>query len=232
MNPTVISELEEALMTCINNPSVGVIILTGSGDKSFVAGADIKTMQLMDSDEALTFGRVGQQLTVTIENSSKPIIAAVNGFALGGGCEISLACHIRIASETARFGQPEVLLGILPGWGGTQRLPRIVGVGIANEIITTGRMVNAIEAKEIGLANHVVPLEELKQKCEEIANQILKNGPNAIAKSLECIREGVGLSTKDGLAMEVANFSSLFNTDETTEGLSAFVEKRVPNFRK
>jgi len=232
MNPIVISELEEALMTCINNPSVGVIILTGSGDKSFVAGADIKTMQLMDSDEALTFGRVGQQLTVTIENSSKPIIAAVNGFALGGGCEISLACHIRIASETARFGQPEVLLGILPGWGGTQRLPRIVGVGIANEIITTGRMVNAIEAKEIGLANHVVPLEELKQKCEEIANQILKNGPNAIAKSLECIREGVGLSTKDGLAMEVANFSSLFNTDETTEGLSAFVEKRVPNFRK
>ena len=232
MNPTVISELEEALMTCINNPSVGVIILTGSGDKSFVAGADIKTMQLMDSDEALTFGRVGQQLTVTIENSSKPIIAAVNGFALGGGCEISLACHIRIASETARFGQPEVLLGILPCWGGTQRLPRIVGVGIANEIITTGRMVNAIEAKEIGLANHVVPLEELKQKCEEIANQILKNGPNAIAKSLECIREGVGLSTKDGLAMEVANFSSLFNTDETTEGLSAFVEKRVPNFRK
>tara|TARA_B110000467_G_scaffold140450_1_gene140512 strand:+ start:268 stop:1041 length:774 start_codon:yes stop_codon:yes gene_type:complete len=232
MNPTVISELEEALMTCINNPSVGVIILTGSGDKSFVAGADIKTMQLMDSDEALTFGRVGQQLTVTIENSSKPIIAAVNGFALGGGCEISLACHIRIASETARFGQPEVLLGILPGWGGTQRLPRIVGVGIANEIITTGRMVNAIEAKEIGLANHVVPLEELKQKCEEIANQILKNGPNAIAKSLECIREGVGLSTKDGLAMEVANFSSLFNTDETIEGLSAFVEKRVPNFRK
>jgi enoyl-CoA hydratase len=232
MNLTVISELEEAIVTCINDSSVGVIILTGSGEKSFVAGADIKTMQLMGSDEALTFGKAGQQLTVTIENSSKPIIAAVNGFALGGGCEISLACHIRVASETAKFAQPEVLLGILPGWGGTQRLPKLVGVGIANEIIITGRMVNAIEAKEIGLANHVVPQKELKQKCEEIAIQILKNGPNAIAKSLECVRDGVGLSTKEGLEMEVKNFSSLFNTNEAIEGLSAFVEKRVPNFRK
>ena len=232
MNPIVISELQGAIENCINDSSVGVIILTGSGEKSFIAGADIKTMQPMGSDEALSFGKVGQQLTVTIENSPKPIIAAVNGFALGGGCEISLACHIRVASETAKFGQPEVLLGILPGWGGTQRLPRLVGTGIANEIITTGRMIDAQEAKEIGLANHVVPLEDLKQKCEEVANQILKNGPNAIAKSLECIREGVGLTTKDGLDLEVKNFSSLFNSDETKEGLSAFVEKRVPNFRK
>ena len=232
MNPIVISELQDAIENCINDSSVGVIILTGSGEKSFIAGADIKTMQPMGPDEALSFGKVGQQLTVTIENSPKPIIAAVNGFALGGGCEISLACHIRVASETAKFGQPEVLLGILPGWGGTQRLPRLVGTGIANEIITTGRMIEAQEAKEIGLANHVVPLEDLKQKCEEVANQILKNGPNAIAKSLECIRGGVGLTTKDGLDLEVKNFSSLFNSDETKEGLSAFVEKRVPNFRK
>ena len=232
MNPIVISELQDAIENCINDSSVGVIILTGSGEKSFIAGADIKTMQSMGPDEALSFGKVGQKLTVTIENSPKPIIAAVNGFALGGGCEISLACHIRVASETAKFGQPEVLLGILPGWGGTQRLPRLVGTGIANEIITTGRMIDAQEAKEIGLANHVVPLEDLKQKCEEVANQILKNGPNAIAKSLECIREGVGLTTKDGLDLEVKNFNSLFNSDETKEGLSAFVEKRVPNFRK
>ena len=168
------SEFEEALNNCIEKPSVGVIILTGSGDKSFVAGADIKTMQTMSSEEALNFGKIGQKLTVTIENSPKPVIAAVNGFALGGGCEISLACHIRVASETAKFGQPEVLLGILPGWGGTQRLPKLVGMGIANEIITTGRMINASEAKEIGLANHVVPIEELKEKCEEIAMQILK----------------------------------------------------------
>ena len=232
MNPIVITELEESLNSCIEEPSVGVIILTGSGDKSFVAGADIKMMQTMSAEEALDFGKVGQKLTVVIENSPKPVIAAVNGFALGGGCEISLACHIRVASETAKFGQPEVLLGILPGWGGTQRLPKLVGMGIANEIITTGRMINAAEAKEIGLANHVVPIEELKEKCEEIAMQILKNGPNAIAKSLECIRNGVGLTTKDGLEMEVKNFSSLFNSDETKEGLSAFVEKRVPNFRK
>ena len=232
MNPIVIAELEEVLNNCIEKPSVGVIILTGSGDKSFVAGADIKTMQTMSSEEALNFGKVGQKLTVTIENSPKPVIAAVNGFALGGGCEISLACHIRVASETAKFGQPEVLLGILPGWGGTQRLPKLVGMGIANEIITTGRMINASEAKKIGLANHVVPIAELKEKCEEIAMQILKNGPNAIAKSLECIRNGVGLSTKDGLDMEVKNFSNLFNTEETKEGLSAFVEKRTPNFRK
>ncbi len=232
MNPDVISELEEAFNNCIKKSSVGVIILTGSGDKSFVAGADIKKMQTMGPDEALSFGKAGQRLTVTIENSPKPIIAAVNGFALGGGCEISLACHIRVASETAKFGQPEVLLGILPGWGGTQRLPKLVGMGIANEIITTGRMISAAEAKEIGLANHVVPSRELKEKCEKIAMQILKNGPNAIAKSLECIRNGVGLTTKDGLEMEVKNFSNLFNTEETKEGLSAFVEKRNPNFRK
>ena len=232
MNPIVISELEEAINSCIEETSVGAIILTGSGDKSFVAGADIKTMQTMGPDEALRFGKTGQELTVTIENSPKPVIAAVNGFALGGGCEISLACHIRVASETATFGQPEVLLGILPGWGGTQRLPKLVGMGIANEIIITGRMINATEAKEIGLVNHVVPIEELKEKCEEIAMQILKNGPNAIAKSLECIRNGVGLTTKDGLKMEVKYFSKLFNTEETKEGLSAFVEKRAPNFRK
>jgi enoyl-CoA hydratase len=232
MNPIVISELEEAINSCIEETSVGAIILTGSGDKSFVAGADIKTMQTMGPDEALRFGKAGQELTVTIENSPKPVIAAVNGFALGGGCEISLACHIRVASETATFGQPEVLLGILPGWGGTQRLPKLVGMGIANEIIITGRMINATEAKEIGLVNHVVPIEELKEKCEEIAMQILKNGPNAIAKSLECIRNGVGLTTKDGLKMEVKYFSKLFNTEETKEGLSAFVEKRAPNFRK
>ena len=232
MNPIVISELEEAFNSCIEESSVGVIILTGSGYKSFVAGADIKTMQTMGPDEALSFGKVGQKLTVTIENSPKPVIAAVNGFALGGGCEISLACHIRVASETAKFGQPEVLLGILPGWGGTQRLPKLVGMGIANEIIITGRMINANEAKEIGLVNHVVPFEELKEKCEEIAMQILKNGPNAIAKSLECIRNGVGLTTKDGLKMEVKYFSKLFDTEETKEGLSAFVEKRAPNFRK
>ena len=231
MNESVLTELVSSIQSCIDDTSVGVIILTGAGDKAFVAGADIKNMQSMEPEDALEFGRTGQQMTLTIENSPKPVIAAVNGFALGGGCEISLACHIRVASETATFGQPEVQLGILPGWGGTQRLPRLVGMGIANEIITTGRMVSASEAKEIGLVNHVVPAELLNEKCEKIANQILKNGPNAIAKSLECIREGVGRSTKEGLIIEVENFSKLFGTDESREGLTAFIEKRSPNFR-
>jgi len=231
MNESVLTELVSTIQSCIDDTSVGVIILTGAGDKAFVAGADIKNMQSMEPGDALEFGKTGQQMTLTIENSPKPVIAAVNGFALGGGCEISLACHIRVASETATFGQPEVQLGILPGWGGTQRLPRLVGTGIANEIITTGRMVSASEAKEIGLVNHVVPAELLNEKCEKIANQILKNGPNAIAKSLECIREGVGRSTKEGLIIEVENFSKLFGTDESREGLTAFIEKRSPNFR-
>tara|TARA_B100001750_G_C15431931_1_gene558739 strand:- start:429 stop:1202 length:774 start_codon:yes stop_codon:yes gene_type:complete len=231
MNESVLTELVSTIQSCIDNTSVGVIILTGTGDKAFVAGADIKNMQSMEPRDALEFGKTGQQMTLTIENSPKPVIAAINGFALGGGCEISLACHIRVASETATFGQPEVHLGILPGWGGTQRLPRLVGTGIANEIIATGRMVSASEAKEIGLVNHVVSAELLNEKCEKIANQILRNGPNAIAKSLECIRDGVGRSTKEGLLMEVENFSKLFGTDESTEGLTAFIEKRSPNFR-
>ena len=186
MNPDVINELEFNLQSCIDNDSVGVIILTGSGDKAFIAGADIKKMQTMGSEEALVFAKAGQKLTLTIENSSKPVIAAVNGFALGGGCEISLACHMRIASDNAIFGQPEVLLGLLPGWGGTQRLPKIVGLGLANEMIATGSSITSTKAKEIGLVNHVVPQGELISKCIDIAKQILKNGPNAISESLEC----------------------------------------------
>ena len=231
MNDEVVADLDTAVQSCIEDEQVGVIILTGAGEKAFVAGADIKKMQSMGPEAALEFGKAGQQMTLTIENSPKPVIAAVNGFALGGGCEISLACHIRVASETATFGQPEVLLGILPGWGGTQRLPRLVGSGLANEIITTGRMVSALEAKSIGLANHVVPPDELMNKCMEIANQILKNGPNAIAKSLKCIQKRMGMSMEDGLEIEVKNFSKLFATEEAKEGLSAFVEKRKPNFR-
>ena len=231
MNDEVVADLDATVESCIDDDKVGVIILTGAGEKAFVAGADIKKMQSMGSEAALEFGKAGQQMTLTIENSPKPVIAAINGFALGGGCEISLACHIRVASETATFGQPEVLLGILPGWGGTQRLPRIVGSGFANEIITTGRMVSAVEAKSMGLVNHVVPPDELMNKCMEIANQILKNGPNAIAKSLSCIQKRMGMSMEDGLQIEVENFSKLFATEEAKEGLSAFVEKRKPNFR-
>ena len=230
-NEDVIEELEFVIEETIQDDKVGVIIITGAGEKSFIAGADIKAMQKMDQASALDFGEKGQLLTKMIENSPKPVIAAVNGFALGGGCEISLACHIRIASENAIFSQPEVSLGILPGWGGTQRLPRIIGYGLANEMIVSGKMVDAKEALRIGLVNHVVALTDLLDKCNEVASQILKNGPNAIAQSLKCINGSIGLDLESGLKMEVTRFSELFSTDETKEGLSAFVEKRKPNFR-
>tara|TARA_Y100000768_G_scaffold364244_1_gene324541 strand:+ start:691 stop:1461 length:771 start_codon:yes stop_codon:yes gene_type:complete len=231
MSSDLISELIKTFNSLIQDDSVGVIIMTGSGDKSFIAGADIKAMQKMNESDALEFGKSGQKLTKIIENSPKPVIAAINGFALGGGCEISLACHIRIASDNAKFAQPEVSLGILPGWGGTQRLPRIVGYGIANEMIVTGKMVDALEAYRIGLVNHVVSPSELSSRCKEIAFEILKNGPNAIAESLKCIKDSIGMDLESGLEVEVDRFSKLFSTDETKEGLSAFVEKRKPKFR-
>lgn len=231
MSSGLISELIKAFNSLIQDDTVGVIIITGSGDKSFIAGADIKAMQKMNEIDALEFGRSGQELTKIIENSPKPVIAAINGFALGGGCEISLACHIRIASDNAKFAQPEVSLGILPGWGGTQRLPRIVGYGIANEMIITGKMIDSSEAYRIGLVNHVVDLSKLESKCEEVANEILKNGPNAVAKSLQCIKDSIGLKLEDGLDLEVDRFSKLFSTDEAREGLLAFIEKRKPKFR-
>tara|TARA_B100000586_G_scaffold265313_1_gene236842 strand:- start:580 stop:1353 length:774 start_codon:yes stop_codon:yes gene_type:complete len=231
MNSDVVSELSITVSDMIADKEIGVIIITGSGEKAFVAGADIKAMQQMNAEDALEFGKTGQEMTLVIENSPKPVIAAVNGFALGGGCEISLACHIRVASENAIFGQPEVLLGLIPGWGGTQRLPKIVGTGIANELIITGNQISAQEAHRIGLVNHVVTQTELMDICKEIGKKILNNGPNAIAKSLNCIYESFDKSIEDGLEFEVKEFANLFSREETKEGLSAFVEKRKANFR-
>ena len=231
MNSDVVSELSITISDMIADKEIGVIIITGSREKAFVAGADIKAMQQMNAEDALEFGKTGQEMTLVIENSPKPVIAAVNGFALGGGCEISLACHIRVASENAIFGQPEVLLGLIPGWGGTQRLPKIVGTGIANELIITGNQISAQEAHRIGLVNHVVTQTELMDTCKEIGKKILNNGPNAIAKSLNCIYESFDKSIEDGLEFEVKAFANLFSTEETKEGLSAFVEKRKANFR-
>ena len=231
MNSDVVSELSITVSDMIADKEIGVIIITGSREKAFVAGADIKAMQQMNAEDALEFGKTGQEMTLVIENSPKPVIAAVNGFALGGGCEISLACHIRVASENAIFGQPEVLLGLIPGWGGTQRLPKIVGTGIANELIITGNQISAQEAHRIGLVNHVVTQTELMDTCKEIGKKILNNGPNAIAKSLNCIYESFDKSIEDGLEFEVKEFANLFSREETKEGLSAFVEKRKANFR-
>ena len=231
MNPGILRELDQSVKNMIASEDVGVIILTGAGEKAFIAGADIKLMQQLDNDEALDFGKLGQEVTMTIEDSPKPVIAAINGFALGGGCEIALACHIRFASENAMFAQPEVKLGLIPGWGGTQRLPRIVGKGHAIELIIGGHMINAEEALRIGLANKVFPLDQLMEETMKFAKLILGNGPNCVAESLHCINESAGHSLIDGLNLEVEAFSDLFGTEDTSEGRAAFVEKRKAVFR-
>ena len=192
MNREVLFEFINGLKKIQSDKEIRVIIITGSGEKAFIAGADIKLMQKMNQEEAFDFANLGQELANLIEKSAKPVIAAVNGYALGGGCEIALSCHLRIASDNAVFAQPEVKIGLLPGWGGTQRLPRIIGRGLANEIILTGRNVTAKEALDIGLVNRVVPQEELINACFDIANAILKNSPNAIAESIKLIRLAAG----------------------------------------
>lgn len=230
MNIEVLIELINGLNKIQSDKEIRVIIITGSGEKAFIAGADIKLMQKMNQEEAFDFANLGQELANLIEKSAKPVLAAVNGYALGGGCEIALSCHLRIASNNAIFAQPEVKIGLLPGWGGTQRLPRIIGRGLANEIILTGRNVTAKEALDIGMVNKVVPQEELMNTCFDIANMILKNSPNAIAESIKLIRLAAGTKLKKGLSKEAISFSQLFETKETAEGLNAFVEKRPPEF--
>ena len=230
MNREVLIEFINGLNKIQSDKEIRVIIITGSGEKAFIAGADIKLMQKMNRQEAFDFANLGQELANLIEKSAKPVIAAVNGYALGGGCEIALSCHLRIASDNAVFAQPEVKIGLLPGWGGTQRLPRIIGRGLANEIILTGRNVLAKEALDIGLVNKVVPQEELINTCFDIANMIIKNSPNAIAESIKLVRLAAGTNLEKGLYKEAKLFSELFETEETAEGLTAFVEKRPPKF--
>lgn len=232
MNRVVVAELKKAIEDCEENNDVGVIVISGSGDKAFVAGADIKSMQTMSGREAFEFSREGQEMTMVIEKSPKPVIAAINGFALGGGCEIALACDIRIASENAKFSQPEVALGIIPGWGGTQRLPRLIGKGRAIEMITSGKMIDAEEALRIGLVNHIVPKMELTDAVNLLAKSIIKNGPAAVGASLKCIHMGYDKDLENGLDIELNAFADLFETDEQREGTTAFIEKRKPNFRK
>jgi enoyl-CoA hydratase len=231
MNLAVVKELHEVIRESITSKEVGVVIITGRGNVAFIAGADIKSMQTMSPREALKFSKAGQALTRTIESSPKPMIAAINGYALGGGCEISLACHIRIAADNAMFSQPEVKLGIIPGWGGTQRLTRIIGNGIANEIIITGKMISAERALKIGLVNAIVSQKNLIIEVKNYANEILKNGPLAIKAALNCINRGSDMPIDEGLDLESNSFASLFDTKEQVEGTTAFVEKRKSNFR-
>tara|TARA_Y100001933_G_scaffold226531_1_gene240563 strand:- start:749 stop:1513 length:765 start_codon:yes stop_codon:yes gene_type:complete len=230
MNDEVLDEFISKINDLTSDPKVRVIIISGSGDKAFIAGADIKLMQQMNPKEALNFAEKGHRLTKLIEHSKKPIIAAINGYAFGGGTEIALACHLRLASEDAIFAQPEVKIGLVPGWGGTQRLPNIVGKGIANEMILTGRNVSAERAFEIGLVNKVIKKDNLISECEMVAKLIISNSPNAIAESISLINISSNEPTDAGLKIEVKKFSELFGSDETTEGLSAFIEKRPPKY--
>ncbi|MDP6852423.1 MAG: enoyl-CoA hydratase-related protein [Candidatus Marinimicrobia bacterium] len=230
LNQTVLEELSGIVNEVAEDNSIRAVILTGQGEKTFIAGADIKEMAEMNTKEAIQFSKLGQDLTVKIETLHIPVIAAVNGFALGGGCEFALACQIRYASENALFGQPEVGLGLIAGFGGTQRLPRIVGKGLALEILLSGNSISADDAAGIGLVNKVFPQETLMPSVLKIAEKITSNAPTAISKTIASVNKGLEVTLNEGLSIEQEEFSSLFDTQDTKEGLSAFIEKRKPNF--
>lgn len=211
--------------------SIRCVILTGAGDRAFAAGADIKEMADLDGAGGLAFGRAGHRATRAVEELPQPVIAAVNGFALGGGCELALAADIRIASENAVFAQPEVTLGIPPGWGGSQRLTRLVGPGLASELILTGRRVKSEEALRIGLVNAVYPLDQLMDEAFKLAEVIAKNSPLAVRASKQLIRLAFNGQTDDGLEAEVRAFGEAFTTNDQKEGMAAFVEKRKASFQ-
>lgn len=231
LNPKVLDELELTFKNLQDDSQVFVIVLTGAGDRAFVAGADISQFPLLTSDEAYAFARRGQDVYSLIESSRKPVIAAVNGFALGGGCELALACHIRIASETAVFGQPEVKLGVIAGYGGTQRLPRLIGPGRALDMLLTGRMVNADEALSMGLANEVVAPADLNARVEAYSKLLMEQGSLAQAFTLEAVFGGMGKPMEERLLGEADAFRSAFQTEDRIEGATAFLERRSPQFK-
>jgi enoyl-CoA hydratase len=216
--------------TAPNNTAARGIIITGAGEKAFIAGADIKEFLELDAEKGAEMSRFGQEVFYFIERFPKPVIAAVNGFALGGGCELAMACHIRIAGEKARFGQPEVNLGIIPGYGGTQRLIQLIGKGKATEFLMTGDMIGAEEAHRLGLVNYVVPQGEEVAKAVELIEKIASKAPLAIAKVIECVNAYFDKKV-DGFDFEVNEFGKLTNTEDFKEGATAFVERRTPNFK-
>ncbi len=230
LNDTMMRELSSMIDELTANKDVGVIVLTGTG-RAFVAGADISRLAVAEQGELEKFARFGQGVFRRIELSSKPVIAAVNGFALGGGCELALACHMRIASTQAKFGLPEVKLGLIPGYGGTQRLPRLVGRGAALQLILTGDPIDGTEAARIGLANIVVEPDALLTTARTMAATMLKNAPIAIARAIEAVDVGLDATLDDGLRLEARLFGSLDETFDMREGTKAFLEKRPPGFR-
>lgn len=230
LNKTVIEELSAAIDEIISNPEIKSGIITGAGPKAFVAGADISEFLTLNASGGKALAQKGQDMVFSkIENSPKPIVAAVNGFALGGGCELAMACHFRIASENAKFGQPEVNLGLIPGYGGTQRLVQLVGKGRALEMLLSGNMIDVHDAKEAGLVNHVTGADNLLEQTKMILNVINSKAPLAVAACIKAAN-AVFDETKNGYEVEVEEFGKCFETEDMKEGVSAFLEKRKANF--
>jgi len=229
LNDATIAELGRAIDETRERDDVAGVVLTGAG-RAFVAGADISELSSQNGVEARARARRGQEVFRRFESSPKPTVAAVNGFALGGGCELAMACHVRVASEQAKFGQPEVKLGIVPGYGGTQRLPRLVGKGRALQLLLTGEMIDAQEALRIGLVNRVVPAAELLMVADGILRQMLANAPLAVASCIEAVDRGLDMALDDALVFEAGYFGLLASTQDVKEGMGAFLEKRAPQF--
>ncbi len=231
LNRRVLQELLNCFQGLQQDPEVRVVILTGSGDKAFVAGADIGELTGQSAVGGEEFSQAGQRVLSFIENLGKPVIAAINGFALGGGCELAMACTLRVAAETARLGQPEVKLGLIPGFGGSQRLPRLVGKGRAMELILTGEIVSAAEAHRLGLVNQVVPAAELLTAAGKLAQKIMSNAPLAIKFALEAINHGMEMTAAGGQFLESTLFALCCATADMKEGTLAFLEKRPAKFK-
>lgn len=231
LNAEVVFEIGEAFASLRDDDEVRGVILTGAGEKAFVAGADIGELAKMDSVSGVRVSRDGQEVFRSIERFPKPVLAAVGGFALGGGCELALACHLRIASDNAQFGLPEVGLGIIPGYGGTIRLARLAGLGRAVELTLTGEMFDAEQAKEIGVVSSVVPRDELLDEAKTFIRRITKNGPLAVRMALESMYRAMDTATAEALDYESTMFGLLASTEDMKEGMSAFLDKRKPEFK-
>jgi enoyl-CoA hydratase len=230
LNAQTLDELRRVLLDLQADDAIRVLVITGSGEKAFVAGADINELARQTPASGRALARAGQAVIDLIESLGKPVIAAINGFALGGGCELAMACTLRIAAESARLGQPEINLGIIPGYGGTQRLPRLVGKGRALELLVTGAPVSAAEALRIGLVNRVVPASELMTAARTLASELARQAPIAMRYILEAVNHGLEMPTADGLHLEATLFGLVAASDDMREGTRAFLEKRKPEF--
>jgi len=231
MDVETVQEIHSRLEDAEKDENIKVVVVTGAGEKAFCVGLDLKTVRDISVVKAVETSRLGQKLTLAIEELGKPVIAAINGYALGGGLELAMACDIRVASENARLGQPEVNVGLIPGWGGTQRLPRLVGKGIAKELIFTGKTIDAKTAERIGVVNMVVPPEKLNSAVEELSREIMGKSPIALRLVKELVNSSVETDLGTGLVHEAEAFGILSSTEDYREGVSAFIEKRKPTFK-